>query len=204
MLKRQIQHETNFGGANNPWAMYPFVKRALNFSMASRYDEAENVLASTPPAQQWQGGTTTSKDLFVYLVNRMRARIRIDRGNAVSAFAALPPEETDDPARDPEFGYDHRLRGEILCELGERKKGLELIDDTLTRQKARFYEHHPDLARARAIAGLCALADGQRKRAQELAALARASLITQPNVSPYYKHPSERLDRLLAAKVATR
>ena len=63
--------------------------------------------------------------------------------------------------------------------------------------RAHDYQHRPELGRARAAAGLCALADGQRKRAEELAAEARASFAAQPDVSPYFKRRSERLDRLL-------
>lgn len=71
------------------------------------------------------------------------------------------------------------------------------IDDWL---RVPHYEHEPSAARARGVAGLCALANGNRKRAVQLAALARESFRVQSAVSPYFKAPSIKLDRLLAAK----
>jgi D-alanyl-D-alanine carboxypeptidase len=59
------------------------------------------------------------------------------------------------------------------------------------------YDYHPELARARAVTGLCALANSQYQRATDLARLARASFVAQPEVSAYFKQPSARLDSQL-------
>jgi hypothetical protein len=64
------------------------------------------------------------------------------------------------------------------------------------------YEHSPHLARARGVAGLCALAAGKRDRAIELAALASTSLQDQPDVSDYFKRPSARLNDLVKLPAA--
>ena len=56
----------------------------------------------------------------------------------------------------------------------------------------------PQLARLRAIAGLCALAIGERKRAEEMAALSRRTFEAQPGVSPYFKKPLAQLEEQLA------
>ncbi|WP_280151148.1 hypothetical protein [Piscinibacter sp. XHJ-5] len=57
------------------------------------------------------------------------------------------------------------------------------------------YRADPELARARAVAGACALASGDRKSAERLAQAAREAFVEQPDVSPYFKRPSETLDR---------
>lgn len=197
LLGRPIQHHVDVSGTQQAWAIDPYLQRALNLDMAGRFEDAEQVLAAAPRLHLTREAMDSS-------IPRMLARIRIDRGDAHGALAVLPVEGTDNPAGAPEFGYDDRLRGEILCQLGEWEKGLRLIEDSVQRKQAKYYEHHPDLARAHAVAGLCALSDGQRKRAEAFAARAHASFIAQPDVSPYFKDPLEKLDHLLESKVATR
>jgi hypothetical protein len=60
--------------------------------------------------------------------------------------------------------------------------------------------NHPWVARARAVAGLCALALGNRKEAETFASEARRAFVAQPNVSPYFKEPLKRLDKQLGVK----
>ena len=58
----------------------------------------------------------------------------------------------------------------------------------------------PHVARIHAVAGLCALSLGNRKQAEDLAALARRAFIAQPRVSPYFKEPLKRLEQQLGTK----
>jgi hypothetical protein len=58
----------------------------------------------------------------------------------------------------------------------------------------------PVLARLRAVAGICALASGNRKQAEEFAAQAKRSFRAQPRVSPYFKEPLRRLEQQLGLK----
>ena len=95
------------------------------------------------------------------------------------------------------------LRGEALCATGHVKAGFELLQAALAEaESSSEYAYDPELASWRAITGTCALTNGQRKRATELAELARASFVARPNVSPYYKRALEQLDRRLGTRSA--
>lgn len=71
-------------------------------------------------------------------------------------------------------------------------------------EKDDLYPHEPELARARAVAGLCAFSNQQYELAHRLAALARAAFRAQPDVSPYFKEPSLKLDKQLGFREASR
>jgi hypothetical protein len=49
----------------------------------------------------------------------------------------------------------------------------------------------------RSIEGLCAAKIGLMKKAAELAALSRVAFERQPGVSPYFKAPLQKLERVL-------
>jgi hypothetical protein len=53
----------------------------------------------------------------------------------------------------------------------------------------------------RAVAGLCALSLGDRKRAEEFANEARRAFDAQPNVSPYFKESLTLLEKQLNPKL---
>ena len=129
------------------------------------------------------------------------ARIALDSGYASVALESMPPKAEDQSDNLFIFSDQTQLRGEILCATGHRREGLAQMSKAIEkRASADYYPYAPDLARARAVAGLCALAEGQRRRAVEFASLAHESFTVQPNVSPYFKRPSEELDRLLARR----
>jgi Tfp pilus assembly protein PilF len=67
------------------------------------------------------------------------------------------------------------------------------MEKSIQWQQAQVDERHPELARARAVAGLCALGQGQRAHARELLGRAQAALAAQPDVSPYFKRPAMAL-----------
>ena len=62
------------------------------------------------------------------------------------------------------------------------------------------FAYHPHVAHWRAVTGLCALDAGNRRRAMELAELARQAFTQQPGVSPYYKAPLLTLEKRLARR----
>jgi hypothetical protein len=201
-LRERLEVRKLLDGGRHPFAAYDYAYIALNLGMQGRLDEAEAVLASAPEFEAIKGAAKNPLE-YRQAIHRALARIRLERGDPVFALAQLPPESSDEHEWSPPFD-DRLLRGEILCALGRRAEGLALMNASIEEGRAHSYQHHPELTRARAAAGLCALADGQRKRAEELAAEARASFVVQPDVSPYFKRPSERLDRLLGVAAVRR
>jgi hypothetical protein len=78
--------------------------------------------------------------------------------------------------------------------------GLFDLKRSIDSQSVMTGPNHPWLARTRAVAGLCLLAQGKRKLAEELADASRRAFIAQPNVSPYFKEPLKRLENQLGRK----
>jgi hypothetical protein len=129
--------------------------------------------------------------------------VTFELGDASAALGFLPTQDDGDDLLHMDF--DNRLlRGEILCALGRQAEGLTLLQKSIAPREGVVYEHMPGLARARAVAGLCAFAAGQRKRAAELAQQAHAAFLVQPGVSPFFKQPSQTLDRLIAGSAGAR
>ena len=95
----------------------------------------------------------------------------------------------------------YQLRGEIGCASGDHKAGLADLTRSLSSQSAVSSPNKPWLARLRAVAGLCALSLGDRKRAEEFANEARRAFSAQPNVSPYFKKPLILLEKQLNPKL---
>jgi hypothetical protein len=191
---RSLERETR-----NPMIVYPYIYAAVNMVMQRRFKEARSLLATAP-----RFGDSKGKSMPVFPDNELRsagARIALDSGDAAAALESMPPEAEDMSDNLFLFSDQAQLRGEILCATGHRRQGLaRMIKAIDSFSRSDVYPHSPDLARARAVGGLCALADAQRRLAVELAALAHESFTVQPNVSSYFKRPSEELDRLLALR----
>jgi eukaryotic-like serine/threonine-protein kinase len=190
------------GFAAHPFTASNYATASQNQVMAGRLDKAEAILQSAPHFEAMQGIDGTFNDYQDSLLNEL-SQIKLERGDVAGAFASLPPLPEHDPDWRVPFDFQF-LRAEVLCAQGKRTEPLQLMEVSLKKKTEMFYQHHPQLARDRAVAGLCALADGQRQRAMAFAKLAHESFVVQPNVSPYYKRPSERLDRLLGTSTAAR
>lgn len=202
-LRERLKHEATGHGKLNPLVVYSYIYVAINLDMQGRFDDARAVLASAPDF----GGMVGTRAVL-YPSNEIRsavARIELDRGNAESALAALPSQEQDQSDNLFMFSDQKQLRGEVFCANGRKREGLELMEMAIGRRQSEdFYPFEPELARAYAVAGLCALSNRQQAHARRFAALARAAFRAQPNVSPYFKEPSLRLDKRLGIREAPR
>ncbi len=135
--------------------------------------------------------------VYAEAIEAARARMLIDKGDAQ---AALPIVQK--LARDKFSGIlldKAALDGEARCALGQFAAGLKELEEVASMYSELRFEHDPLVARIRAVTGLCALAAGQHKRAADLAALAGRAFAAQPDVSPYFKAPLERLNVRLRA-----
>ena len=198
--KDVIELRKQMGDGAHPWAAYDYAWAALNLRMQGRYDDAEKILASAPKFEELKGGGIGSSG-YSDVIPKALAAIKLERGDAAAALKLLPPEERDASSHFP--NDDVQLRGEILCAVGRRAEGLQRLERSIGLQEQLLYANEPGLARARAVTGLCALAAGQRSRAESLAAQARQAFAVQPDVSPYFKAPSKALDRHLGVAFAS-
>ena len=176
---------------------------ALNASMAGWPDKAFKALEGGPgeAALREKG---LDPQWYSETLNLARARVLIDRavpGDAASALVLLniprPPRPRQDRALLAAGTAPAGLRGEALCQLGRSGEGVALLQAYLDSISPDRYEHAPQVARLRAVMGLCALQAGHRGLARSLAAQARASFAAQPGVSAYYQAPLLRLEQRL-------
>ncbi len=180
-------------GASDPKTSGHYFLLAGTLMQEGRHDEADAILDTLPLIEPARG-VGEFPTLEVDTLFSLRAAITLARGDFAGALRRLPTEGVERPAA----ADGHRLvRGEALCELGQRKAGLIEIETYLKGVTTLWYKYDPDVARARAVAGLCALKAGNRARASELATLARDALANQPNLATYFKAPAERLDQAL-------
>ncbi len=197
LFRENIDTRKELGTSKHPFAIQDHSSAALNLLMQGRFEQAAQALDAAPRMEQSAAGNTLAAQYALYLP-RGRARLSLAQGDAAAALRLLPPPHTDEWP--PQLPYDDGLlRGEVLCAVGQGKDGLGLIEKSLLWHQAKVHAHHPELARARAAAGLCAVGQGQRARALELSDLAQAAFLAQPEVSAYFKRPA----MLLASLVGT-
>ena len=200
-FRERFDLRTITGDTGHPYAAFDRAYIALNLGMQARFDEAMAVLLAAPEAPPSATGARLVPDAppaYQTTIGRAMARIALQRGDAAAAWALLPKH--DNGFR--QFPFDSNLlSAEIACALG-RPDGLPAIERGLLAQRGYIDEHHPELARVRAVAGLCALAAGKPRRAAELAAQARAAIAAQPQLSNYFLQPVERLHAALLQRTA--
>jgi eukaryotic-like serine/threonine-protein kinase len=167
---------------------------ASNLRMQGRLDEASALVEVPPRSDGMSGATSGEADIDRELAVE-RASILLERGRPADALAALAPY-ANDAVFAPGRGFDSvsLVRATALCASG-RPGGLQEIEAMTERASETVFAHTPELARLRALAGICALDAGQLTRARELAALARQALTAQPRVSSYYSAPLLTLER---------
>jgi tetratricopeptide (TPR) repeat protein len=195
-MRQAIDLRNRMGQANFPFAAQDWALLALNKSMQGRHREAEDILRSAPIFSDLQGDPLSG---YPQLIRQTLARVRLDAGDIRRAQEAFPAKE---PAREDwiENGSYYQVRGEIRCASGDRSGGLADLTRSIRSQSEVSSPNHPWVARARAVAGLCALALGNRKEAEAFASEAKRAFVAQPRVSPYFKEPLKRLEQQLGSK----
>ncbi len=195
-LRESLRYAAAGRGMTNPMVVYAYVYVAINLDMQGRYNDARAVLLSAPNFREVAGFRAA-----LYPSNEIKsamARIELDRGYPELALAALPPQVQDQSDNVFMYSDQTQLRGEILCANGRLTEGLELMKRAIGKHESEdIYPYEPELARARAVAGLCAFSAKRQELARRLAALARVAFRIQPDVSPYFKEPSLKLDKQL-------
>ena len=195
-FREALEVDSKMGRIDHPYAAYDWANLALNLNMQDRHREAEAVLLKAPAYSDEQGNPLSE---YGRLIPQTRTRVRLDAGDIKGARQSLPA--TDPPREDPwDTSSYYQLRGEIACASGDLTAGLADLTRSLKSQSVFHGPNHPSLARLRAVAGLCAMANGDRKQAEEFASEAQRAFIAQPNVSPYFKEPLSRLERQLRPK----
>jgi tetratricopeptide (TPR) repeat protein len=196
-LREGLDAETRLGRGNHPITASKWGLIAVNLSMQGRHREAEAVLSKAPVYAELQGDPQSD---YARVIPQTLTRVRLDAGDLKGARQSLP---TTDPPRedDWEFSSYYQLRGEIGCASGDHHAGLADLTRSLSSQSAVSGPNKPWLARLRAVAGLCALSLGDRKRAEEFANEARRAFDAQPNVSPYFKESLTLLEKQLNPKL---
>ena len=175
------------GEGQHPWAAYDYMAAIRNLAMQGTFDEAEALVAAAPSfAAPLKGGTAKSAG-HEHGLQKTLAAVKLERGDAAGAYRLYPWHSGVAPHSLP-FD-DMHLRGDILCAVGRRPEGMALMEQSLSANALLVYAHHPALARDRSVAGLCAVALGQRAIAASLATQARDAFEAQPGVSPYFKAP---------------
>jgi serine/threonine-protein kinase len=180
-----------------PGAAVSFAFAATNLAIIGRYAEAQAVLRSAPGFEAPNTSTSMTVSSIPFL-QQPWTRIALEHGDAQAALESMP---RDLYPHLPALLLDNTmLHGEVLCALGRHAEGLTLLDQSIDWQVQNSYQHGPELARIRAVAGRCALAANQRKRASELSRLSTLAIDNQPGVGSYFKRPAEELSRLLARR----
>ena len=175
---------------------------AVNLSMQGRHYEAQSLLSKAPSFRDMAGDKTADYRSVVPLA---LARVRLDAGDIRGAQQALPDRFTqngvDYPIQDKWKYYDaYAVYGEIMCAANRQASVWRICSKLEEALGQHASPNSPVLARLRAVAGLCALASGNRKQAEKFAAQAKHAFVAQPRVSPYYKEPLKRLEKQLGTK----
>jgi Tfp pilus assembly protein PilF len=196
-FRRALKLRNEMGGDHHPWAAIQWADIAFNLSMAGRHQEAEAFLGGAPKLETGQQTIYATERV----IPETLSRVRMNAGDVERARALLPAAERHPRYADSSRVFSfYELRGEIRCGSAEYAPGLLDLRRSIDSQLTISGPNHPWLARTRAVAGLCALAQGQRKSAEELADASRQAFVAQPNVSPYFKEPLVRLERQLGRK----
>lgn len=197
-LREAIVVSEKLNGVRSTRVVNDYEQYAVNLWMQHRFDEADALLTAQAQIQPLVGSTGDKRrDWGANSLRITHARLKLESGDPAGALRMLPAEDKFGANSGEEYSL---VRGSALCLLGQPAEGLRALDEYLRGIEAMWWQFDPDLARARAVAGLCALAAGDRARATGLAKLAREALDKQPRLSAYFRAPCERLERQLAAQ----
>lgn len=205
-LQKHLAFRQRIGMASHPWTAWTYAMLAQNLGMQGQVAQALALIDSAPAFDAPSPGSVGG-DEPVATLRLVQAQWRLEQGDAPGAQAALALLPKPGPVANAEASRDAEpsaaqadealLRGRLLCATGQPVQGLALQRQRIATWAASSYSHSPELAHARALAGLCALQAGQRSDATELAAQAQAAFEQQPGVSPYFKQPLWALQQQL-------
>ncbi len=135
------------------------------------------------------------------LIEVLAARIALELGRLDAAEQTLDGADALLRARLPEQAHERAWALATRAELLMRRDQVRAFLPLITRDR---HEHAPQLARLRAVAGLCAWHAGHAAAARELSAQAGAAFRAQPGVSGYYELPWQALETVLEKALAQR
>ena len=183
------------GQGNMPFAAYDHIYVAPNLGMLGRHVEGLDVLAAAPSFEA-ERGAASGGGAYPNAIKLARARLMLVAGDPITALKWIPKSDGRVP-KHYRLGLNGLVLGEALCASGQREQGIATLLARIASAEPNSHPHAPQIARARAVAGHCALMAGQRPLAQRLAAQSRAAFTAQPGVSPYFKAPLVKLERAL-------
>jgi tetratricopeptide (TPR) repeat protein len=202
LLRKALESAIQSGWGRHPYTVGAFVNVAKNLRMKGDHEAAATALAAIPTFDAISGEGGVDPGRYGRFADWERAMLLEDQGKHAQAIKLLRAQA---PKEEGGFAADlreyHEALGVALCGGGDQLHGLPYLTRALG-DSAKLDESHyaPWTARLRAEAGLCALAVGQVAMARDMARQAHDAFSAQPDVSPYYKAPSQKLDRLLGIR----
>jgi serine/threonine-protein kinase len=181
-------------------SLYQYISE--NLLMWGKLADAEKFLDAAPKFEGVRGDGPGRQMFEKYLLWE-RAALLIDQANPRSAIRILLANPPENAAEGDESGYDISL-GEALCLDHQTSKGLPLLRKGEALMDSLFtYPASPYYGQLWGLLGQCQLDSGDPAGARLYAAKARKVFVTQPDVSPYFKKPLEKLERQLGIHSAT-
>jgi serine/threonine-protein kinase len=184
LLAERIVIRRGTGDGNHPYAAFDTAWVALNHAHAGRAAEARALLqgvlaADAPPAPP--GLPLTARQVHAHAL----ARVLLLEGQPALAARWLPEAFTGFR----QLPWDAKLlAAEIGCAQG-RAGAIGELEAAIAEQRGFVHPHHPELMRARAAAGSCALAIGDRRAAARWLAEAEAGAAAQPQAGAGFRRP---------------
>jgi tetratricopeptide (TPR) repeat protein len=198
---RALRLETGQGGLQ--FSVFDAVNVADNLVMEGALQEDEAFLRSLPAFNALEGDPLAGES-YAHMIDVSMAQLELARGDADGALRSLGAAGERGPengSRSPE-GDASMIRGIAWCRLGQFERARALFDRAISERIAFAFPQDPGLVWARAQSGLCALREGRRDLALQLASQSRAGLDMQPDVSPYFKAPLLELEKALGRESA--
>lgn len=195
-FRKRHEADLEIGGGNHPYAAFDYFWIAQNLMMARRFAEARATLASAPTFEPLRGETEGNPDRYARYLIWESARLDIETGQGAAALETLRRGALGEKEMLADRITYATLVGEALCTSGRPREGLPIL-----RQRITLEEEHkdaieepeiggaPEIARVRAVAGLCSLDIGDSKAADVFATESEQAFSGMLGVAPYYSTP---------------
>jgi len=197
-LRKALDFAIQSGWGRHPYTVGAYVFIAMNLRMKGDHEGAAAALAAIPTFDAISGEGGVDPGRYGRFADWERAQLLEDEGKFAQALKLLQAQAPLEGGFEGDLRVYHEALGVALCGVGDPLHGLPYLTRALG-ESAKLDEspNAPWTAMLRAETGICALAAGQSALARDLARQAHAAFSAQPDVSPYFKSPSQRLDRLL-------